>query len=323
MSEQQTPEIPVVEIPTVVVEEKVYRYQPVDENNRPIGGEQVVKYTTQDELIGRLQEQNVLLIRKLREQTKKVRLGIVEKEEVPEGAQRFAGPVEFTPRDLTDEQRYDIARRLADPVTAAQAAQELVEASLGAPLPELGKTLQTIQQDNINLRAKLEVGAFLAENPTYYKCPENFETISNWMVKNELSPVKENFQLAYDTLRAQGLLVNGPAIVIEHSAVPVQVVEEIPVIPAQPVQKTEDVVVVQRSIPNVALTRENTSVAVPVQPATSGNEITYVLNGQTLTGLKAIAAMPGEEYGRRMRTDRNFAKLVDKLEAEARKPKAV
>ena len=308
----------IVEQVLPVTEEKIYRYQPTDETGRPIGGAQVIKYTTAEELADKLRDQNVLLVRKLREQTRKVRLGVVEEEEISDDTQRFNGPVEFNPRELTEEQRYDISRRLLDPTTAADAAAELVEARLGAPLESIGATLRTVQQDNIALRANAEAHAFTAENPDYYKCPENQEAITSWMLRYNLAPVKANFQKAYDTLKLQGILVEGGIPVPPVAELPVEVA--VPVVenevireelPAQPVQP-------YRGVPS-GLNRENASDAgTPLQP---GGEITYVLNGRTLTGLAAVAAMPGDEYKKRLLTDREFSKKVDRLESEARKPR--
>src|ERR1022692_53096 len=136
---------------TVVVPvEQRYEYQPTDAEGRAIGAKQVIKYTTHDELVQKLQEQNSLLVRKLREQTKKVRLGIEEREEMPEGIKHAEEFVQFTPRELSDDERYDIARRLADPVTSSQATQELIEASVGAPLEAIGSTMRRTQQDLAN-----------------------------------------------------------------------------------------------------------------------------------------------------------------------------
>ena len=102
---------------------------------------------------------------------------------------------------LTEEQRYDISRRLLDPTTAADAASELVEARLGAPLESIGTTLREVQKDNAALRANLEANAFTAENPEYFRCPENFEAITSWMTRYNLAPVKDNFQRAHMHLR--------------------------------------------------------------------------------------------------------------------------
>jgi hypothetical protein len=287
--------------------EQTLIYQPTDSEGRPIGGKQVIKYTTQEELVSKLQEQNVLLIRKLREQTKKVRLGIEEKEELPDDAVRFSGPVEFAPRELTEEERYELARKIADPVTSAQATQELVEASLGAPLSKIGDTLKSIQQDNLALRAKIEANAFIADNPDYYKCAENYEAICSWILRYDLAPVKANFQKAYETLRGQGLLIEGPAPVTQVTPVTVEPVVE---------HTVETPEVVQSRIPT-GITREMASDSGTA--VKTGEEITYNLNGVNYTGLAAIKVMPADEYKRRLLADKNFAKLVDKLESERKR----
>lgn len=291
--------------------EQIYRYQPTDENGNRIGGEQVIKYTTQDELVTKLREQNTLLIRKLRQETKNNRLGVHTDEVLPEGIQKFNNPLEFTPRDLSDDERYDISRRLLDPTTASDAASALIEARLGAPLDRIGQTLQSVQQDNISLRAKVEANSFVAENPDYYKCKENFESITSWIVRYNLAPVKDNFQKAYDTLKAQGVLIDGPGVIeiIPPAVIPPVVEQVIPVVPEQ----------VRVPGLSTGLTRESASDS-GIQVKT-GSDITYQIGSTTLTGLAAINAMPGEEYKRRLLGDKEFAKKVEKLESEARKPR--
>ena len=293
------------------VEEKIYKYQPTDEEGRAIGGPQVIKYHTQEELAEKLQEQNVLLIRKLRKETRNNRLGILENETIPDDAQRFTGTLEFKPRELSDEERYEISRKLLDPTTAYEATSTLLEAELGASPKLFREAFQGLQNDQIKLRAKIEADAFVAENPDYYKCGENFEAITSWMLRYDLAPVKDNFQKAYETLKAQGVLVSGPAVVQEPVHVPA-VVE--PVVVVEPVKVAPVVTGISSG-----LTRDNSSDVGPVtQP---GSDITYVVNGQTLTGLRAVGAMPSEEYKRRLLTDKEFGKKIDKLEADARKPK--
>jgi hypothetical protein len=296
--------------------EQVYRFQPTDEQGRPIGGTQVIKYKTHDELASKLQEQNVLLIRKLREQTKKIRLGIDEREEIGEDAQRSKTYVEFTPRQLTNEENYELARKLQDPTTASQAAQEIVEAQLGGSLSTLGETLKNIQEDNNNLRAKMESNAFVADNPAYYRCAENFEAITSWMVRYDLAPVRANFQKAYETLLAQDLLVTGAAPVRVAPAIVAPIVETvIEEVPARQELPNDGPTVqtVQRRVPT-GLTRDMAS-DTGTPPKNDGSDITYVLNGNTLRGLDAVAAMPGEEYKRRLLTEKGFGKKVDALEA--------
>ena len=292
------------------LEVKEYKYQPTDEENRPIGGVQVIKYTTNEELAEKLRDQNVLLIRKLRQEAKKARLGIVDSEEISDDTPRFRGLTTFTPRELSDEERYDLAHKLQDPVTAFEAVNTIVEASVGTPLNGIGTKFNTLESENLALRAKIEANAFVNDNPDYYKCQENFEAITSWMIRYDLAPIKANYQKAYDFLKDHGHLILGPAIVA-------------PVLP-QPVQEELPVQVVELpTYPRIATgftNEDSSSVGLPINP---GSDIIYevIVDGQkrVLTGLQAIKAMPSEEYKNRLLRDREFGKRVDKLEAEARK----
>lgn len=315
----------------IVLEEQIYTYQPTDDEGRPIGGKQVIKYTTNEELRDKLIEQNTLLIRKLRKETRNNRLGIQEKEDISQDAPKYTGPIEFRPRVIGDEERYDISRRLLDPTTAMEATSQLLEASLGAPLSTLGQTLSDIQNENLKLRARVESNAFIQENPNYHKCPENFEAITSWMLRNDLAPVKSNFQKAYDTLHGLGVLVEGPRIEIPAPVViptptlaPVVediIVEQIPVLPTPVVR-----------VPS-GLTRDNSSDTGPLN--LPGSDIVYeVIQGSTIQkingvetsvggqkrtfiGKAAIDAMPGEEYKRRLLHEPGFAKKVQALDDAA------
>jgi len=306
MSEEQV----VIEQP-VVLEEKRYEYQPTDDENRPIGGRQVIKYHTEEELRDKLRDQNVSLIRKLRQETKKVRLGIIENDELPENVQKLDDLDDTPPQELTDEERYELARKLQDPVTAFEAVTTIAERQVK---PEL----RALKQENWSLRAKLESRIFVEANPDYYKCQENFEAITSWMVRYNLAPIASNFQLAYDTLKRQdNALILGAAEVTPVVAPAIPAVE--PIVETQSAQQSQQVVVPV----STGLNNDNSSSQGQSLPI--GSEITYdiVKDGKkvTLIGLKAIAAMPSEEYKRRIYADKNFGKTVDKLEAESRKPK--
>lgn len=288
-----------------LIEEKAYKYQPTDENGRPIGGEQVIKYFTESELVQKLQDQSILLIRKLRQETKKNRLGIVENEEVGD-APTFNGFTEFTPRTLDNDERYDLSRKLQDPTTAFEAVNTIVEASLGASLDKVGSKVNALEQENLGLRAKVEANAFVADNTDYYKCDENFEAITSWMVRYNLSPVKANFQKAYDTLKTQGVLILGESIPV--------------VVPVAVTQPVEEVIPQFSAVPS-GLNNENSSPTGPI--SSPGSDIAYemVINGQkkVLYGMQALNAMPAEEYKLRLTHDRDFAKKVDKLEQATKK----
>jgi hypothetical protein len=91
--------------PPPAPEVHTYEYQPTDDSGRPIGGRQVIKYTTQDELADKLRDNSILLLRKLREETRKNRLGISDNETIGDEAPRFKSPVVLKPRTLTEEDK--------------------------------------------------------------------------------------------------------------------------------------------------------------------------------------------------------------------------
>ena len=325
----------VLEQPQEVIQELpelTYSYQPVDEEGRVIGGKQVIKYKTSEELTQKLVEQNTLLIRKLRKETRNNRLGISEKEQIADTVQRINDPVQFSPIELTEEQRFDISRRLLDPTTAIDATTELLESRLGGSIETFSKTLSEVQLENLRLRARVESNAFMADNPAYFKCQENYEAITSWMIKNDLAPVRENFQLAYDTLKGLGVLIEGQSVQIqaqqESTVQPVVNQLEVTVQPIVPVQEPV------RHIP-FSLNNENSS---NVGQSPTGNDIVYELitggelkkgsNGEQvlvgakktiLTGQSALDAMPGEEYKRRLLHERGFVEKVKALDNARKK----
>jgi hypothetical protein len=299
--------------------EKIYRYQPTDESGRPLGGVQVIKYTTHEELADKLRDQSVLLLRKLRSETRKNRLGIVEDETISEDAQRFAGPVEFKPKELTSEERYEISRKLIDPTTVFEATSQLFEAAFGASPAVFGQTLQNVQQDNFTLKAKIEADAFAEEEHRFYKCPENAEAITAWIARYGLAPTKQNFHEAFNKLNEQGVLIQAPDVAPIQTVSVEETRQPLPVVEPQPV-------IVPPVVPRIGsgLTREIASdTGTSPQP---GSDIVYdlVSNGHTtrLTGLQAVRAMSGDEYKRRLLTDKDFGKKVDALEAGAKQPRA-
>ncbi len=315
-----TPVLPVEEPqpPPAVLQpeepEKLYEYQPTDELGRNLGGKQVLKYRTQDELAQKLTEQNVLLVRKLREQTKKRRLGTIDPENIPDTAPKFDTPLDFTPRQLTSEERIQLSRDLLDPERFDQANSAMCEATFGQKPEGIRQTLATLQATSLRLLAKTEADAFVASTPGYYKCQDNFETITNWMLKNNLSPVRENFKRAYDEMVKAGLLVEAPTVVEVLPLVPVPAMEEDPQarVPAP-----------QRTRMASGLTRDQAA-DVGGAAKSIADEIVYeqplkdrfgALTGHVVryTGLAAIDKMPSDELKRRIHTDKTFNQKYERL----------
>src|SRR5271163_3132160 len=81
--------------PVAVPEQKRYEYQPTDEHDRPIGGKQVILYTTQEELIQKLTKNHTESIKGMRDVKRKARLGTVEVETLPTDLERLPATVQF------------------------------------------------------------------------------------------------------------------------------------------------------------------------------------------------------------------------------------
>lgn len=315
-----------VPAPEPVIEERVYTYQPTDDAGRPLGGKQVIKYSTPEELADKLRDQNVLLVRQLRDKTRKLRLGIAEQEEIPAEAPRLSGLVEFRAKALSNDERVKLSRDLLDPELFDEATDALFEAKLGVRPDVLRTTLESIASDTVALKASRESEAFMAANRDYVRCPENSDAIVNWMQRYNLAPVQDNFQKAFNALKSAGVLVEVESAPVEPVAPApvvqpvVETVVEVPVVetpppppPAEPVHQ-----------PRIAtgFTREQAAADVPT-PRAPGDDIVFeqVVNGQkrTFRGAQAIDRMPSDEYARRLKFERGFAAKVEKLYNQPRR----
>lgn len=296
---------PIVETSVPELPEQVYTYQPTDEQGRPLGGKQVIKYKTQEELAKKLVDQNIHLVRALREQTKKSRLGLTDTSDiVSEEAPRFDTPLEFKPRELSPDERIKLSRDLLDPERFEEASTALFEATIGAKPEVLRNTLTRLSQNELSLLAKVESDAFMQMNPDYYPCRENFNILTDWMIKNNLQPVRSNFQRAFDTMRE--LMVGKPESVVV-SVTPEPKVEEIvsdrepilePVIPEP---------VVPKNVPPPTGLRDKGSNITPVK------KFKYTLAD--------INRMSGDEYKQKLLHEKGFAQIVQALEKEASEKK--
>ena len=286
--------------------EQRFEYQPTDATGRPIGAKQVIKYKTQDDLNKFWQEQNTLLVRKLREETRKNRLGITDDEEIGAEAPRHKPPIEFKKRELSPDERVKLSRDMLDPERFDDAFDMALEARLGAKPDDIVNTLTRQQEQNLQLLAKIETDAFLQANPQYYKCQENYEAITGWMVKRNLEPVRENFQLAYDTLKSLNVMVEGPT---PHVPVPDPPPAEVPLDRPPTVR-----------LPS-GLTKGQATDTGNIR--TIGDDVTYELvdpytkQRRLLKGMAAINAMPADEFKKRVNSDPTFSAKVDQLEREA------
>ena len=303
------------------------------------------------ELIQKLQENNVRMQRKLREANRRNKTGQFEPEEIPETAPRFTQPVEFTPKSLSADELIEVTQWQGDPTKAQAAFERLARATFGADPAQIREAIKTSQQAAIDNKIRIEVDKFLMNNQDYYICTENWNTIYNWMERFNLEPIEENFTMAFKRLSAADILLTGggtipgkganpaafvapvelPATVTptipadlpnydnvnefggEIKVEPVEIVNYDPSVSAPPVQRV-----------STSLTNNNTSSATP-PAAIPGSDITYTTPAiydskgrltnpsRTLVGLKALDAMPPDEYERRFKQEGGFKEKVDKL----------
>jgi hypothetical protein len=331
--------------------EQVYSYQPTDENGVNMGGPQVIKYKTMEELVQKLQENNVRMQRKLREANRKNKTGQQDVEEIPETAKRFQDPIEFKPRALSADELIEISSGMGDPTKVESSFDRLTQAKFGASPEQVRNAITASQQAAIDNKIRIEVDKFIYNTPGYYICQENWNTIYNWMTRYNLEPIEENFVMAFQRLSAADILLTSGGTVpggAQHAPVappvqhvpayappveqidptggemrieeqeqpPVEIVNfdpSVSVPPPAPVQRV-----------STSLTNGNTSSATPVAPVL-GADIKYVSpaiynNKGQLTnpprefyGLKALDAMPPEEYQRRFNTEPGFKEKVNKM----------
>lgn len=263
----QTPPAEPAAVPEV--KEFRYQYQPKDENGNNLGAPQVIVAVSPEEALDKMAAQNGELIKLNRKLNKDIRLGNLVQDSIPENAPRFdESKFQFNPEPLTAEERVQLAQEIVDPENFDKAANRIVRSAFGDP-EALRVRLARLEEKAAKQSAMEEADAFRRSNPDYYICHENFESLANWMIKNGLEPVKENFQLAFDTLGTKGanVLTERPS---PSQSAPVVETPAPPVAEAQPPQQPS-VQPVTKKPGALGLTRDNSSSVGPA-PKTGYSE---------------------------------------------------
>jgi hypothetical protein len=295
--------------------ELIYEYQPMDELNRPLGGKQVIKYRTPDELTKKLVEQNTSILRQLRKVSREARLGN-STENIPSEAQRFTGVVEFKEKTLTADERFQLTQDLNDPEKFASARDRLLESAVGVPPAQLREQLNRQQMEILQLRAKDNFLVF-AKNESFLTGDqstdqENATTLTDWMFKNQLAPTVENFNLASSQLRSAGLLNEAPVV----QQVPAPTVSVVPVESVVP-QTQEPVVPSARiSAPEPVQLKRHSQVPSGLNDRVSSSSGVSPLSATNSLTLADIEAMSGDQYKKAARNP-EFLKVVNRLSKEA------
>jgi hypothetical protein len=109
--ETQVVEAPAVEKPV----EKIYEYQATDEQGRPLGGKQVIKYKTEQELIDKLAQNHTEAIRLNRKLKQDHVLGNKPEFELDDSTLERDDLVEFKARELTADERFLVSQDPSSP----------------------------------------------------------------------------------------------------------------------------------------------------------------------------------------------------------------
>jgi len=312
-----TPETPVPPQPEV----KKHRYQPTDEFNRPIGGEQVILYTTEAELIQKLTNNHVESIKGMRNAKRQARLSTPETDALPADADQSMPFVQFKEKPLTTEERYGISQDLNDPTKFESARDRLFESAVGVQPAQLRETLNTQQQMTLQIMARQNSQVWLERHPEFYACNENINTVCEWMRKVGLDPSVRNFELAQAKMEEAGLLLSSPIVreVLPETPQPQVVAPVVEILPEPQAVAVEPVRINETPLP-----QEKRQTSSPV-PSGLNNRIAPVGGALPVAELaqltlKQIDDMPSDKYREQIMTNPAFAKRVNELEA-ARPPR--
>ena len=298
------------------VPEKRYEWQPTDENDRPLGGRQVILYRTEQEKFDKVIAANNLLIRQLRKVNREKALGSTE--DVPTDAERFQNVTEFKPRELSAEDRFKIAEGLTNPETFADARDQLIESAFGVTPAKLASTLNETQRFIIQQRAVENYIDFV--NATgVLDSMNNRQVLTGWLGKRNLAPTVANFQIALNQCRQSGLIEDAPVVqqVTQPTPAPAPVAE-VPVVPVVTEPNPQAPVAATPGLGSQPQPQAKRHSHVPsglnASIASAAGPLAPV-EGSSVT-LETIDKMPAEVFKQWMKVPANRA-LNERLEQEA------
>ena len=313
----QDPEGVVASTPAADVEQR-HEYQPVDKHGRKVGGLQVIKYKTQDELVKKLTENHIEAIRWGREEHAARVVGKPVEDDgsdIPADAER--GSVEFVElkaKPLTTEERFAIIQDMQDPAKFEEGRARLFESEFGVPTSKVRELLNTSQVAAKQAVVEACFAEFQRETPDFYPDVDNITKLTGWMAKHELLPTVKNFKTAYAAMVKQDCLNIAPVVQqVASAAVPAVEPEPktaAPVVPETRISPAAEPVQAPRSQAPSGL-NDRTSSSTGNRPASDANSLT----------LADIEKMSADEYKRRLK-DPAFGKYVEQLEAVAAQKRA-
>lgn len=185
--------------------------QPKDDDGNPIGAPHVYEADTEQELLDKMAEGIANGTKKIRELTRQAKYAPIEAPKPKDGAE-IAEPIpEFKPRQLTADEKFELAQQFRDPEKMDEAFDRLYEARTGRKPADAAKIEQETYINSRKAREKAETEAFLESHPDYYQCEKNKLAIIDYIARNNLAWRAKNLDIAYQELKTDGLLVEAPA----------------------------------------------------------------------------------------------------------------
>jgi hypothetical protein len=229
----------------------------------------------------------------------------------------------FEEKRLTADEQYEIANGLNTPESTLKSFDKLIEARFGASPDEIRATLNLTHEQKAFDRDRSTAVQWVSENPEFYNCPENIESMKNFLVTRNWDVTKKNLSDAYRFLSAQGELLEREDDEVPPAAVAVPVVVPASVVPAAvvpapvatPVTPPVSSAPTPSALPARAVVRPGSnSTAIP-RSAT-----TVVAPGSGPVGLTAeeYYKIPAAAMKIRMQRDPAFRAQVDRLVAEGK-----
>jgi hypothetical protein len=227
--------------------------------------------------------------------------------------ERLSQTIQFKEKHLSTEERYAISQDMNDPAKFESARDRLLESSLGVPPAQLRETLNTQQQQTMQILARQNAEVWLERHPEFYACAENINTVCEWMTKTGLQPSVRNYEFAQAKMEEAGLLLSSPIVreVLPEIQQP-QVVT--PVADIQP--EPQAVAVEPVRINEVPVPQEKRQSHVPsglnnrVAPVGGAMQVSAT---DALT-LRDVDAMSSTDYRKQIMTNPAFVKRVNELE---------
>lgn len=242
--------------------------QPKDKNGNPIGQPHVYEGDSLEEVAEKMEAAIANGTQKIHELTREQRLGASTKpNDPPAELERTPAPVEFKPRQLTADEKWELSQKLRDPDGMDEAFDKLIEARFGLKPTDFAQQQATSAMQQRQEMALREANAFVESHPEYVNCPENSQAMITLIAKHNLAPTKRNFEWVYQQLLTDGLLVveppddPAPAAATAPPAVPPRT-EDVAPAPAPPRASSRSTA----DIPRALTRRDASSAASPVRP---------------------------------------------------------